>query len=140
MALVLASFIIFILSFFVRFHYNQGESMDLVVEDYYNHGLKYQEELNAISNVKNLPNPPKILLEDNLLKIQFPEEDVVVSGEVGIYRPSNKKLDHNFPLTLTDREMNINEKAFTKGPYEIHLFWRDNLGKSYLIKQRIVWK
>ncbi len=140
LALALLSFMIFIVSFLVRFQLQQGNSMDLVTEDYYNHGLQFENEFQALQNVKTLEEIPSIKVEDKQLVIHFPENIEPKEGRVKIYRPSNKIMDKNFPLTLNNHEMRLNEKTFEEGKYNISVSWKNQEGKDFIIKKEIIWK
>ncbi len=138
--LALLSFMIFIVSFLVRFQTQKGNSMDLVTEDYYNYGLQYENLYQAQQNAKQLKKSPSVVVEDNTLVVGFPEIIEPTKGEIKIYRPSNKALDKSLPLRLNDNEMRINEKAFSTGKYDIWISWEDQEGTPFLIKQDIIWK
>ncbi len=140
MVLALLSFMIFIVSFLFRFNSEKGNSMDLVTEDYYNEGLKYQSKYDAMQNFAQLQSKPSIKVVGNELHITFPDSLKVLEGTLGIYRPSNKELDKNFELQLQDHQMKLNDKAFPqKGKYDIFLQWEDENNIPYLHKEEIYW-
>ncbi len=140
LVLALLSFMIFIVSFLVRFQMQQGNSMDLVTEDYYNEGLNYQSKFEALQNAEALQEKPSIDVENNQLVIAFPRHVSTQNGSLDIYRPSDKTLDHHFDLRLDNHQMRIKENAFQTGKYIIQIYWEDSAKTPYLMKKEVIWK
>ncbi len=134
--LVFIGFISFILYFVVRMNTEKKYEHDLVIEDYYKKELAFQNEINAEENSKNLEN--NILIHTTIegLVISFPKDknSSDISGMVSLYRPSNKKLDFEIPISLSSSKMIIKDENIIEGRWNIIINWKYN-DTSYLFKK-----
>ncbi|EIJ38813.1 FixH family protein [Galbibacter orientalis] len=118
-------FISFIMYFVIKMNTNKIYDHDLVTKDYYKKELEYQSKINKAQKAKekgfqlNVENIAEGLL------ITFPSEINVeeVTGEVFLYRPSNKKLDFNTILKLTNSTFLIPEEKLPSGRWNIEVDW-----------------
>ncbi|GAW88803.1 cytochrome Cbb3 oxidase maturation protein CcoH [Flavobacterium psychrophilum] len=53
---------------------------------------------------------------------------------MSLYRPSNKKLDFEIPISLTNTTLLIPKKSLVGGRWDINMEWQYD-GKSYLTKE-----
>lgn len=134
--IVYAIFIVFILYFVVKIQTDAKYKNELVVEEYYKQDAKYQEELNKIQNSVDLSIKPTITLTEVGITIVFPNnfDANKISGKVVMYRPSNKNLDFEVPISapLT----NIANKNLVRGLWNISILWNYE-GKEYITKEKI---
>jgi hypothetical protein len=109
---------------------------DLVTEDYYKKELAYQKEIDAEKEAKALPHQLLIEKAEEGLLIRFPEhmDPAKISGNVSLYRPSNKHLDFDFPISLSNAHLLIPDKRLLDGRWDINIRWTYE-GKDYLIKK-----
>ena len=133
------AFISFILFFVVRMNMDDRANHDLVTEDYYKDALNHQSELNAETNANK---HEKIILEktrDGLL-LHFPEniDFKKAQGTVSLYRPSNKQLDFDLPVSLSNTNLLIPDKRLLDGRWDIKITWSHN-GEDYLQKEKITY-
>ncbi|MGJ8739100.1 FixH family protein [Zobellia laminariae] len=131
-------FISFILFFVIRMTTSHDANHDLVTEEYYKAELGYQKEIDAEQNALN--SNEKIELEktpEGLLVI-FPEgyADTNVSGIVSLYRPSNKHLDFDLPISLSDSHLLIPDKRLLDGRWDIKITWKHQ-GKDFQHRESI---
>lgn len=136
----LAAFIAFILFFVIKMSIDDTYSHDLVVEEYYKQELVLQQEIDAKNNMKLLSEniAGKKTPEGWLLtfpKEIFPEK---VSGTISLYRPSNKKLDFEIPLQLSNPNVLIPDEHLVHGRWNISVHWEYE-GKAYLYEEKIVY-
>jgi hypothetical protein len=134
-----ALFMSFILYFVFEVQSNSKYDNDLVVEEYYKHDTHFQEEMARIQNAHDLQQRPSITYIDNQgVKVVFPAgfENVKIKGNILIYRPSNKKVDFNTAIALTNSSLVIPENKLVKGRWDVNMEWQYN-GKKYLTKQVI---
>jgi len=113
---------------------------DLVTEEYYQKELHYQEEIDAENNAFTLEeNVTDYRTKDGWI-IEFPEnlELSKISGNLNLYRPSNKKLDFNIPLNLKEHQIFISEDKLVDGRWNINIYWEYD-GKSLLYKKEIIY-
>ena len=74
------------------------------------------------------------------LVIAFPErfDPKKISGIVSLYRPSNKHLDTNFPISLSKTHLLIPDNRLVDGRWDISINWEYE-GNSFLHKQKLVY-
>jgi len=141
-AIVLAfiAFIGFILFFVVRMSMDDRANHDLVTKEYYKAELGYQKEIDAEKNARNTAVPIKIKKTPKGLLISFPEDiyNQNMKGNVSLYRPSNKHLDFDLPLSLSNSHLLIPDKRLLDGRWDIKISWQSQ-GKDYLHKESITY-
>jgi hypothetical protein len=73
---------------------------DLVVPDYYNQTLTYQEQINRKQNMSMLSEPVLVQVSGGQIEIRFPGEitGMQPSGSIELYRPSDASLDVIIPV------------------------------------------
>ena len=132
-------FISFILYFVVKVQSDSKYDNDLVVEEYYKHDAKFGDEMKRIQNAEDLVSKPVITILSEGVTIVFPVTLVPenIKGKVSLYRPSNKKLDFEIPISLSDATtLLIPKKSLAGGRWDINMEWQYE-GKSYLTKETI---
>ena len=89
----------------------QGRTMNWLPRDYYKQELAYQKEIdaekNAIRNGCQIRKLEKI--RERTCSSRFPESLTFknITGKVSLYRPSNRHLDFNFPISLSNTHLLI---------------------------------
>ena len=133
-----ALFITFILYFVVKVQSDSKYDNDLVVEEYYKHDIHYQEEMQRVQNAQDLATKPKVTQLDQEVTITFPAnfDPKKIMGTVSLYRPSNKKLDFQVKLDLTESTVHIPKTNLVGGSWDINMEWQYE-GKSYLTKETL---
>jgi hypothetical protein len=133
-----ALFITFILYFVVKVQSDSKYDNDLVVEEYYKHDIHYQEEMQRVQNAHDLAQKPIVKQLDNEVTITFPStfDCKKITGIVALYRPSNKKLDFEVKLALTEPTLHIPKTNLVGGSWDINMEWQYE-GKAYLTKEAI---
>ncbi len=137
--LAFVGFIGFIMYFVITMSSDNKYSHDLVASDYYKKELNYQENIDATKNAKKLKENIKIERVKKGLKIIFPKElnASSIKGKVFLYRPSNKQLDFEMPITVSDSSyLLMPDKRLLDGRWNIIVDWTYN-GQSYLFKKEI---
>jgi hypothetical protein len=138
--LAIIGFIAFIMYFVVSMTTNDKYDHDLVTEDYYKLELEYQDEIDKLNNANSLKENISYKRYEEGLLIYFPKNlDIKnIKGKVFLYRPSNKQLDYEMPISLSKPQMLIPDKRLVDGRWNIKIDWQYN-GKSYLFKESIVY-
>ncbi|CAM4040351.1 FixH family protein [Flavobacterium weaverense] len=132
-------FISFILYFVIKVQSDSKYDNDLVVEEYYKHDAKFGDEMERIQNAQDLKSKPIITIVEEGVTIVFPTTLVPknIKGKVSLYRPSNKKLDFEIPISLSDATtLLIPKKSLAGGRWDINMEWKYD-GKLYLTKETI---
>ncbi len=133
-------FISFILFLVVRMSMDNRSNHDLVTEEYYKAELGYQKEIDAENNANE--NLVKLQVKKTAegLKVEFPEkvDFKKVKGKISLYRPSNKHLDFDLVLNLSNAHLLIPDKRLLDGRWDIKVFWEYE-GQEYLHKESITY-
>ncbi|WP_426485733.1 FixH family protein [Flavobacterium sp. 2] len=131
-------FMSFILYFVFEVQSNAKYDNDLVVEEYYKHDSHFQEEMARVQNAHDLQQKPSITFGDAGVKVAFPAtfESDKITGNVLLYRPSNKKFDFNTKIALTNSALFIPKDKLIKGRWDVNMEWQYN-GTKYLTKEVI---
>ncbi len=111
---------------------------DLVVEDYYKQELEFQTDIDKEKNAKDLTTNVTWKKTNDGIVISFPENLKIenIKGKVFLYRPSNKQLDFETPISLSDHNLLIPDKRLLDGRWNIKVDWTYN-NKDYLFKKEI---
>ena len=137
--LAFIGFISFIMYFVISMSADNKYSHDLVANDYYKQELNFQKNIDATKNAKNLKENIKIERVKEGLKIIFPKElnAEKIKGKVFLYRPSNKQLDFEMLIAISDSSyLLMPDKRLLDGRWDIIVDWTYNQ-QSYLFKKEI---
>ncbi|MBL4604336.1 MAG: FixH family protein [Flavobacteriaceae bacterium] len=136
--IAIISFVSFIMYFVISMSTNEKFRHDLVTEKYYEKELNYQQVINATKNAKSLKEDIKIIKDTKGLQIQLPKifEKGKVEGKVFLYRPSNKQLDFEIPISITDNYLLVPEKRLLGGRWNISVNLKYN-NKDYYFSKKI---
>ncbi len=132
-------FISFIMYFVITMSTNNNYKHDLVANDYYKRELNFQEKIDATKNAENLKENIKIERVKEGLKIIFPTQfdAKLIKGKVFLYRPSNKQLDFEMLIAISDSSyLLMPDKRLLDGRWNIIVEWAYN-NQSYLFKKEI---
>ena len=138
--LAFVGFISFILYFIVNVMVNKTYDYDLVTEDYYKEELLYQGAINKLKNAEELVENIRYEHKTEGLVIYFPEnlKTENITGQVLLYRPSNKGLDFKVPLVLSGHRLMIPDAKFVAGRWDLTVDWNYD-GTEYLFKQSLIY-
>ncbi|QNM85511.1 FixH family protein [Polaribacter pectinis] len=130
----------FILYMVITMSTDKSYSYDLVTEKYYQKELKFQDEINAEKNALTLKEKVQISTTELGLKIEFPSEFIPkdIKGKVFLYRPSNKQLDFEIPISISNTYLLVPEKRLLGGRWNITVLWNYK-NKDYLFKKELVY-
>ncbi len=122
--------------------YFMGQEVHLVSEDYYKQEIAYQDQIDRISNTRALSEDLKIDIQRDIavISIQFPGELVgtPLDGEILLYRPSDARLDHTYPIRINDSGVQeISSSDLVKGLWRLKIIWSAS-GKDYYDEKVIV--
>jgi nitrogen fixation protein FixH len=114
------------------------QKFDLVIPNYYDAELKFQNVIDDEQRVAELSAPPRITHSVNNVSIQLPNEFLSkeVKGELYLYRPSDaaKDLRKTFATNRSFVELTLDKDL--SGAYEVKLSWQAD-GKTFYNEQRI---
>ncbi|WP_431158636.1 FixH family protein [Winogradskyella poriferorum] len=139
-AIVIAfiGFIGFIMYFVVNMSANDKYDHDLVVEDYYKQELEFQTDIDKEKNAWELTTNVSWNKTEDGIVITFPEDLNIeaIKGKVFLYRPSNKQLDFETPISLSNHNLLIPDNRLLDGRWNIKIDWTYD-SKPYLYKTEI---
>ena len=137
---VIVAFISFILYFVIKMNTDSKYDHDLVTEEYYKKELNYQQEIDAAKNTKQLGEDIEVIRTEDGLKINLPASftNKKIEGKVFLYRPSNKQLDFEIPILLSNTYLLVPDKRLLDGRWNITVNATKN-NKSYLFKKEIIY-
>ena len=138
--LAFVAFISFILYFVVRMSMDDSANHDLVTDDYYKQELAYQNEIDASNSASKMNAKLKIKKSVDGLTVVFPEQfdPKKIKGLVSLYRPSNKHLDIDFPISLSNTHLLIPDNSLVGGRWDITVKWTYE-GKTFLHKEKLTY-
>jgi len=138
--LAFVGFISFIMYFVINMNINKKYDYDLVTEDYYQQELEFQNEINKENNAKDLNENISWKKTNEGLLISFPQafQEENITGKVFLYRPSNKQLDFETTISLSDHNLLIPDKRLLDGRWNITVDWQYN-DIPYLFKKEIIY-
>lgn len=133
-------FIGFIMFFVFRMMTDHNLDHDLVTEQYYQKEMELQEMIYAQQNTASMEEQIKGLKTAEGYVITFPEgyDPKKITGNVFLYRPSNKQLDFDFAIDLTNPNLLIPDKRLLDGRWNITINWVYE-GNNYQFKKEIVY-
>ncbi|SOC79765.1 FixH protein [Salinimicrobium sediminis] len=123
--MAIVSFISFIMFFVITMSTDEAYSHDLVVEEYYKTEITFQDQLDKTQNATLLSENIQLEKTSEGMVITFPEELEFskIKGNVFLYRPSNKQLDFEIPLSLSSNQLLVPDKNLLGGRWNIIIDW-----------------
>lgn len=114
------------------------QNMDLVVPDYYEQELKYQDVIDATLRTQALGETTNCSVKEDTVTILLPKamRGVAITGEAWLYCIADKKKDVKQEFSSYTGIINIPLKVFNKGLHEVRISWEAN-GLSYYHKQKL---
>lgn len=106
--------------------YLMNQDVNLVADDYYDQGIKYQQQIDKIKRTRKLDETVKINSNGSVVTISFPREllDNEISGKLYFYCPSDVNKDFKIPLQIDKNGIQvIPVKGFAKGFWRLKLDW-----------------
>ncbi|NKI31270.1 FixH family protein [Croceivirga thetidis] len=136
--LAFIGFIAFILYFVVRMNIDDSTDHELVTDEYYKQELAYQDEIDAERSASLMNAKLKLEKSETGITIHFPEsfDSKIITGKVSLYRPSNRHLDFDFPIRLSNSHLLIPDNRLLDGRWDITVKW-DYEENSFLFKEKI---
>jgi nitrogen fixation protein FixH len=133
-------FIGFIMFMVITMMTNKEYDHDLVTEAYYEKDLQYQNEIDAQENTNALSEKieSKKVAEGWLLTFPKEIDPDKIKGTVFLYRPSNKRLDFNIPIVISNAQLLIPDESLLDGRWNITIDWEYE-GSHYMYKESIVY-
>lgn len=119
------TFVVLLVSLVV---YVSQDKVDLVVENYYDHDLVYQQQIDKILRTKALKDQIRIEMVDKNMIVKYPDSlESSISGSILMFRPDNSQLDIKIPIQPDENLIQIiNTDNLTKGLWKVKVDWAMN--------------
>jgi len=133
-------FIGFILYFVISMSTNKKYQYDLVTEKYYQKELIFQAQLDAEQNSQKLKENIKVQKTAEGIQIIFPQDFDYdkITGTIFLYRPSNKQLDFEIPISISNPYLLVPDNSLLGGRWNIDVDWNYK-NTRYLFKKEMVY-
>ena len=130
--------IIFLVTF-VAWAMRQRE--DLVSADYYEHEVRYQQQLDSMNRSQTLATQVVVTFDpaQQAIVIALPSDKRSgATGRVHLYRPSDARLDREWPLALNaDGVQRLDAKQLDNGLWKVRVKWSAD-GQEYFLDQPVI--
>ena len=119
----------FALTLFYQVYASTKYDRSLVVDNYYEKDLAYQQTYDKLQNALNLTDTVQMEYYEgfHLVELRFPKNLKPIKGTVLFYRPSNKKLDVLLPIMVDcENVMDIFIRELSYGKWVVEVDWEAN--------------
>jgi nitrogen fixation protein FixH len=132
------AFMSFIMYFVITMSTDNAYDHDLVVEEYYKQELQFDKNITKIEHSKTLTTNVNLKQTEDGILITFPKdlETQKIKGKVFLYRPSNKQLDFDIPIKLSNHNLLIPDNRLLDGRWNITVDWSYN-NDEYMYKTEL---
>lgn len=138
--LAFVAFITFILGLVITMTTNKELDHDLVVEEYYKQELDFQNKLDKEQNALLLAENIRVEKVTEGLLVHFPADldFSEIEGKVFLYRPSNKQLDFELPVSLSTHTLLVPDNRLVDGRWNIEIDWKYEK-QSYFFQKELTY-
>lgn len=117
------------------------QKIDLVGPDYYEHEVRYQQQIDRESRTLAMGEPVAIAysLDSNRISIVLPATHAQSSptGQIRFYRPSDASLDRTIPLAVdASGRQELDASALLNGRWKVRVTWT-SAGTDYTAEEKL---
>jgi hypothetical protein len=112
------------------------QDVSLVTKDYYQEELKYQDQIERITNTAALATKPVITSAERRLTLTFDQLPDIEGGELKLFCPANAAADKTFALKATAETTQVLGTELPQGMYRARMTWRMQ-GREFYIEEII---
>lgn len=131
---------IFVLIFIGVLFFSFRQDNSLVVDDYYQQDITYQEHKDKVARYRALSEELTHTYdaEAHAVLLQFPSDVTDPAGEVHFYRPSSARQDYRVPLQLDgEGRQQIPVSRLIPGQWQMKVEWVSG-GKGYFTESQLI--
>lgn len=111
------------------------DDIHLVTQNYYEEEIKYQEQIDKISNASHLGY--EALKFDSLQKELHVQLPVGAKGTLHLFRPSDARLDQKINFDISSEDGNVVKLSQLKpGYWKVKMTWEEK-GMAYYSEEKI---
>ncbi len=138
---IVAWFILFGSAMVVWISVAVRQNIDLVSRDYYEHEIRYQQQIDRNARTLPLGAMVKVTYEaaEQRVTVSLPAAHATHAlGKITFYRPSDARLDRELKLSVNAAgEQRIDAKSLQPGLWKVRVGWTVN-GEEYFFDQTMV--
>jgi nitrogen fixation protein FixH len=137
---IIAGFVLFVLAILILAGIAVTQTVDLVNDQYYNKGLKYQERIGILQRTAALEEKVHVSVDAQQLTVQLPHHSagLPLTGIITLYRPSSKVQDFAAPLSPDSAGcQRIPTTRLDRGLWRIQVSWKAG-GIEYYSEQPVM--
>ena len=138
---IIVYFIVFITGIVTWVSFAMRHDDQLVRPDYYEHEIKYQDQIDRVARTGALTTKAAISYQpdETAIVVQVPAEmRQKLEGNIQLYRPSDARLDQRIALAPeADGTQRINVKELKAGHWKVRVNWKVD-AQEYFLEKTIV--
>ena len=137
---IFLAYTLFAVALFWFVYQSTKQDNSLVVDNYYEQDLQYQQQYERMQRANSLSAPVKVQFDQPAaaVVITFPEEVSAPSGSIHFYRPSDQRFDFRADLAVDElhRQL-IPVKGKLGGRWIVKILWEED-GQEYYVERDLV--
>lgn len=137
---IFLAYTLFAVALFWFVYQSTKQDNSLVVDNYYEQDLQYQQQYERMQRANSLSAPVKVQFDQPAaaVVITFPEEVSAPGGSIHFYRPSDQRFDFRADLAVDElhRQL-IPVKGKLGGRWIVKILWEED-GQEYYVERDLV--
>ncbi len=119
-------FMAFILYFVYLVQSDKKYDNELVISNYYQYETNLEGQQKKQRNANALTTKLEVIESNNEVVVRFPNnfDFTKIEGKISLYRPSDEKLDFEFPISLSSSNLLIPRNVLAGGRWDITIEWK----------------
>jgi hypothetical protein len=119
-------FCVFVVGMLFMVFQSASQEIDLVVPDYYEKELKYQEVIDAANNTRSLGTAVECKLKKEFIEVRLPHpmQGKPLTGQVWLYCIADKKRDIKQEFTTANASFSLPIGQSKAGLYQLIINWQ----------------
>jgi hypothetical protein len=131
---IVVTFILFALATFLMVYISVSTNVDLVMDDYYEKELKYQQHIELVKSTSELEQNISADVTASHIILKFPNlgTRTSYSGTIFFFRPSDKRSDFQKGIDIDSTySQTISTETMKQGLWRAKIFWRVDKKEYY---------
>jgi hypothetical protein len=139
---IVISFVVFVGIIMSMVVISVKQDFFLVTENYYEQEIKYQDQIDRMTNHQNLTEKPLLQWSENKnqLLLIFPGQLIEqgITGNIVFFRPSDASLDRTYEIALSESGVQaFDARLFRNGKWKAKIHFSVN-NKEFYTEQSII--
>jgi len=137
---IFLAYTIFAIALFSFVYQSTKQDNSLVVDNYYEEDLQYQQQYERMQRANSLSAPVKVQFDQSAASVvvTFPEEVSAPSGSIHFYRPSDQRFDFRVDLAVDEKGGQlVPVKGKLGGRWIVKILWEE-AGNEFYVERDLV--